>query len=121
MTAVTSWWFALLPDVRLGEFPEQMVAAFRCDERQLANRRRAMPGGADKLRVVIVGDGKAADEKLADVDAMNGTFIDAAVGSSHEKIAGGNSRKVRSGCKRHRAFGRPGSHLEGMDFIEKPV
>jgi len=32
------------------------------------------------------------------VDAMNGTFIDAAVGSSHEKIAGRNSREVRSGC-----------------------
>jgi hypothetical protein len=119
MTAVTSWWFALLPDVRLGEFPEQMVAAFRCDERQLANRRRAMPGGADELRVGIVGDAKAADEKIADVDAMNGTFIDAAVGSSHEKIAGGTF--AFGAAKRHRAFGRPGSHLEGMDSIEKPV
>jgi hypothetical protein len=66
-------------------------------------------------------DGKAADEELADVDAMNGTFIGAAVGSSHEKIAGRDSCEVRSGCKRHRAFGRPGSHLEVMNFIEKPV
>ncbi len=65
-----------------------------------------MSGGADELRVVVVGDGKAADEKLADMDAMNGTFIDAAVGSSHQKIAGRNSREIRSGCKRHRAFAR---------------
>jgi hypothetical protein len=52
---------------------------------------------------------------------MNGTFIDAAVGSAHEKVAGRNSCEVGSGCKRHRAFGRPGSHLEVTDFMKKPV
>src|SRR5262249_39501373 len=121
MTAMSARRFGVVPDVRLGQFSEHLIAALRCDERQLADGRRGASGGANEPGVLVVADRGPARGKPIDVNAMNGPFIDAAVGSSHEKIAGWNSGEVWSGGKRHRAFERPGSHLEVTDFIEKPV
>jgi hypothetical protein len=56
-----------------------------------------MCGRPNKSRVLFIGDRRAADEELVDVDSMNRTFIGAGVGSSHEKISGWNSDQVRSG------------------------
>ena len=40
------------------------------------------------------------------MDTVNGPFVRLAVRGAHEEVAGGNSREMRSGSKRHRAIER---------------
>src|SRR5579871_6499038 len=96
MAAVARRRMAALPDVGRGEISEDVFEHARRDERQRADRRRRMTGGADETRVFVVGDGKPADEELADADAVNGTLVGLGVRRAHEEIAGGDSGEI--GC-----------------------
>src|SRR5258707_534294 len=106
MTAVSGRRISVAPDVRRSELFEQKVEAAGRNQRKLANRRRRATGCANESRVLVVGDGKPADEKLAERHPMNGAFVRLGAIRTHEEIAGRNSGEIWSGYKRHQTFGR---------------
>ena len=99
MTAVAVGGPALAPRVARGEVAEQLIAAAG-DERRLADVGRWMPGRPDETRVLVLRDGKAADQELTDVDAMDRTFVLVGVGRAHQEVASRNARERRRCGKR---------------------
>jgi hypothetical protein len=51
-----------------------------------------MPRLAHEARVVGVGDRLDGEEKVVDVDAVDGSFVVLRVIGAHQKLAGGNER-----------------------------
>jgi hypothetical protein len=78
----------------MGWLLEQGVAPGGGDERQPTDGRRRVAGRAHEARVLVVGHGKAADEELADVDAMDRAFVFLGVRRPHEEFAGGDTRQI---------------------------
>ena len=115
MAAVAGGRLVVLPDVRRRHFPEQRIAFVAAgggpggrDERQAGDRRRGMTRRAHKARVLVVGDGKAADEKLADVDAVDRALVLFGIGRAHEEFAGGDTGEIVAGheTRQYSAAGR---------------
>ena len=48
----------------------------------------------DEARVFVVGNRKAADEELAEVNAVNRTFVFLPVSRAHHEIARRNARQI---------------------------
>ena len=63
--------------------------------RQSPNRGRRIAGRADEPRVFVVRHRKAADEELADVDAMDRALVFLGVRGAHQEIAGGNPSQIQ--------------------------
>ena len=95
VAAVAGRRFVVLPDVGQREILEDGVAPTRRDERQPADGGRRMASRAHEAGVVVARHGKASDEELADVHAMNGAFVVLGVGRAHQEVAGGNARQIR--------------------------
>src|SRR5215831_18323371 len=54
-----------------------------------------MSGRAHETRVLVLCDRKAADEKLAHEDPVNGPLVLVRVGRSHQEVAGRNPGEAR--------------------------
>jgi hypothetical protein len=105
MAGATGRRIPVLPHIWLGEISKNSIAAAESDQRQTANGGRRIAGLTNEARVFVMGDREAADEELADENAMNGTLILFGIRRTHEKIAAGDARKVRRGRCRHRGTG----------------
>src|SRR5258705_13012120 len=113
MAAVAGRRLLVLPDIARGKLPKCRFAIAAGEERKIADRGRRMAGRADESPVLILGDGKAPDEKLADEHAMHRPFVLLSIGGAHEEVAGGDTRQVwrcgggQLGARGPRAAGRP--------------
>ena len=103
MIAVAGGRMAVLPDVGRREFPEHASRSPDAMSGSSSIDGAAMAGRADELRVLVVGDGKPADEELADVsrDEPDARRVSASAAPMRKSPAGILARL--GGCKRHRA------------------
>ncbi len=82
---------AILPDVGTAELAERALAlgpARLHDERQLVDRRRAMPGLAREARVLRIRDRLHAQREVVDMDAMERTLVLLGVLGAHQELTG---------------------------------
>src|SRR5258706_4260317 len=98
MAAVSGRRPFVFPDVRRRALAERGLTLAESDQRQVADDRGRIAGGLDKLLVFVVGDWKAADEELADVDAVNRTLVVFGVSGPHEKFTGRNPGQIWRKC-----------------------
>src|SRR5262249_11995697 len=89
------------------------------NQRKVSDAWCRMSRGADEVRVLVVGDRKSADEKLAQPHTMHRPLVRLAVAGAHEELARRNPRQVRNGSKRRRAIHRDILSVSGHDFFEK--
>ena len=114
MVAVAGGRLIAVPFVRRGHVTKERLASAARDERQLADGRRAVAGRAHEARVLVVGDRKAADEELADEDAVHRPLVLFHIGGAHEEIAARNSSDVRRGRSAHRRSGAAVASAHGV-------
>ena len=114
MPAVAGRRLIAMPLVGRGHVAEERLAPAARDERQLAHPWRTVAGRAHEARVLVVGDRKTADEKLADEHPVHRTLVFLRIGRAHEEVAARNARDVRRCRGAHRDSGAAVASARGV-------